>query len=117
MTKCVPRLEPKKTPTGCLYLDIIEVVLASLDLSGVTLCGVLHVKDGLLSEGGVVIKSQLGIRGINLENITIDRDNTFYVSSSLEKFFLASLGRVLLHNTLKKNLKTQKLPTYRIKMN
>jgi hypothetical protein len=45
-------------------------MFGSLHLPGFTLSRVLHVKDGLLAERCVVVKSQLGVSSVNLE-ITI----------------------------------------------
>merc|ERR1719268_323433 len=49
-----------------IQLHIVEVVTGSINLPGVQLRGVLHVKDGLLPERGVVIKAKLGIGGVYL---------------------------------------------------
>ena len=44
-----------------IQLDIVKVVLGSIHLPRLRLCGVLHVKYSFLSEGSIVIKPQLGI--------------------------------------------------------
>merc|ERR1719357_2363761 len=49
-----------------IQLHIVEVVTGGINLPWVQLRGVLHVKDGLLPERGVVIKAKLGISGVHL---------------------------------------------------
>merc|ERR1719400_2187508 len=49
-----------------IQLHIVEVVTGGINLPGVQLRSVLHVKDGLLPERGVVIKAKLGIGGVYL---------------------------------------------------
>ena len=48
-------------------LDIVEVVLGGLDLPRVALRGILHVEDGALPEGGVVVKAKFGVGSVNLK--------------------------------------------------